>query len=98
MRNPLLDIMKAIGIFLVIIGHNIQGVGYHYIYSFHMPMFFIIAGYFYKERNIVQSVKHDFIRILIPYFVYLVMIAVLGYITRGISLGRVISDILKILW
>lgn len=59
-RNPYIDIVKAILILLVIIGHSIQyGSGANYIkkelffnnyifkfiYSFHMPLFIMISGY-----------------------------------------------------
>ena len=59
-RNPYLDILKAVTIILVIIGHAIQyGSGLEYltygaflynkvfifIYSFHMPLFMLISGY-----------------------------------------------------
>ena len=60
-RNEFLDIIKGITIFLVILGHCIEnGVGikfiekkiflndfvYKFIYSFHMPLFALISGYF----------------------------------------------------
>ena len=66
-RNPYLDIVKAILIILVIIGHSIQyGSGTNYIvkqtffdnyifkliYSFHMPLFIMISGYLsYNSLN-----------------------------------------------
>ena len=98
MRNMALDIMKAIGILLVIIGHNTSGVGYHYIYSFHMPMFFIIAGYLWKERNIWQSLSHDLKRILLPYLTYFLVVAVGWYIFRGVSVFNIEQDFLKVIW
>ena len=66
-RNPYLDIIKAILILLVLIGHSIQyGSGENYlnkqlffnnylfkfIYSFHMPLFIMISGYLsYNSLN-----------------------------------------------
>lgn len=99
MRNQALDIMKAMGIFLVIIGHNISsGVPYHYIYSFHMPLFFIIAGYLWKERSVGQSLWHDFKRIMMPYITYLVLAALADCICNGVSIGRIEQDLLAIVW
>lgn len=52
-RVAFLDYAKAIGIILVVLGHviNTQGnilpsgkIVLQYIYSFHMPLFFIISG------------------------------------------------------
>ena len=50
MRDVRFDIMRGIGILLMMLGHiPIEGVAYKVIYSFHMPMFFILAGYFTKD-------------------------------------------------
>ena len=60
-RNEFLDIIKGITIFLVALGHcvvNGNGIKfiekelfwgdpiYKFIYSFHMPLFALISGYF----------------------------------------------------
>ena len=52
-RLDYIDAAKAIAIILVIIGHSnwlsaIPRVG-RMIYSFHMPLFFIISGFFWKS-------------------------------------------------
>lgn len=53
-RLTAFDIAKGIGIILVILGHSgITGV--RYIYSFHMPLFFIISGYFLSERGTTKD-------------------------------------------
>lgn len=70
-RNDIIDIMKGIGIIAVIIGHmgNVPSVPYrNFIFSFHMPLFFIIAGYFFKpNNNFKNKIKSDFSRLVIPY-------------------------------
>lgn len=46
-RIPWLDTLKAIGLFFVVVGHT-DGIGEGvraYIYSFHIPLFFFMAGY-----------------------------------------------------
>lgn len=51
-RIAWVDIAKGIGIVLVLIGHISQNKNLHYfIYSFHMPLFFIISGYLYSEKE-----------------------------------------------
>lgn len=46
MRLTFIDIAKFGGIFLVIIGHLPTTANIHtYIYSFHMPLFFILSVY-----------------------------------------------------
>ena len=63
-RFNYLDITKAIGIILVIIGHiNYTGYNYQikkYLYAFHMPLFFIIIGileYYKKEKSSKENIK-----------------------------------------
>ena len=42
------DLIKGIAIFLVILGHsNISGFLYRFIFSFHMPLFMLVSGYFF---------------------------------------------------
>ena len=49
-RIEYLDIAKGIGILLVVLGHNdfevISLFMQRLIYSFHMPLFFFLSGYF----------------------------------------------------
>lgn len=72
-RNIYLDVIKGIGIFLVVLAHvsrhSITGV----IYSFHMPLFFIISGYIYGKYNKIEScrlfIQRKISSLLVPYFV-----------------------------
>ncbi len=68
-RIEWIDIAKGIGIILVVIGHVSQNEFLNYfIYSFHMPLFFILSGYLYKEKE--HFVKKKAKSILIPYFIF----------------------------
>ncbi|MBQ7276495.1 MAG: hypothetical protein IJS58_04510 [Bacilli bacterium] len=51
-RNIGMDIAEGIGILLMILGHVhiSELVINHLIYAFHMPLFFIISGFFIKLR------------------------------------------------
>lgn len=69
------DIMKFVGIVLVIIGH-MTDVGRNVIFSFHMPLFFILAGYFYHERCLDESVRKDVKHLVYPYWLTSVFIIV----------------------
>lgn len=60
------DIAKAIAIFLVVVGHSSPPATiYALIFSFHMPFFFMMSGYFYKFRD--ANLKNDLIRLICPY-------------------------------
>lgn len=63
-RNLYLDILKGIAVFLVVLGHCLPfddatyGVNplHKLIYSFHMPLFAIISGYFFTSS--LRNYKH----------------------------------------
>ena len=73
-RNSQIDTLKGIGILLVVLGHNWitleeKGTLFQLIYSFHMPLFFIISGVFTKEKeNLLSFTKNKIDSILKPYF------------------------------
>lgn len=53
MRNTTISILKGIGILLMVFGHSFnQGYINDLIYSFHMPLFFIASGFFFKLNNV----------------------------------------------
>lgn len=71
-RNQTIDIMKGVGILAVIAGHALpsNSMGNQVIHSFHMPLFFIVAGYFYKPNaHYCDKFINDSRRLLIPYLV-----------------------------
>ena len=70
-----IDIAKFIAIFLVVYAHFIGSYAQNrtltdFIYLFHMPVFFIICGYLYHQKNRKNELKKIFWRLLIPYFIY----------------------------
>ena len=66
-----IDNLKAIGILAVILGHITSPFG-TFIFSWHMPLFFILAGFFIKyEMSIKEFIIKEFKRLMMPYFVIL---------------------------
>ena len=55
-RVVLYDIIKGIGIMLMVLGHTCGQPLYNWIYSFHMPLFFIVSGLFFSPTNF--SLRH----------------------------------------
>ncbi len=70
-RVDYIDLFRTLGIFLMIMGH----VGFgdlfgKWIHAFHMPMFFIVSGYFYKEERPLALIKKRSKTVLLPYIVF----------------------------
>lgn len=67
-RIPWLDVLKGIGIILVAVGHIYSNkIVFDWIYSFHMPLFFITGGLVYREKTISEDIKRRVWNIVIPY-------------------------------
>ena len=83
-RLRALDIAKGIAIILVVIGHAVPDATTHMgiqseglailnrlIYSFHMPLFFLISGYFVntlaENQSRVSAIWKKFQRLMVPY-------------------------------
>lgn len=52
------DISKGIGILLVVFAHlQIPGVVLKFVFSFHMPLFVLISGYFFRPEKLSANIK-----------------------------------------
>ena len=69
-RLDWLDIAKGIAILLVIVGHTVNNPSIirQVIFSFHMPLFFILAGYTFRIKPWGELLKTSAMRLLVPYF------------------------------
>ena len=68
-RLSWLDVLKGIGIVLVATGHIYSDrTVFNWLYSFHMPLFFLAAGWVYKEKPILTDIKRRIQTIVVPYF------------------------------
>lgn len=107
-RDITFDIMKGIGILLVILCH-LLGWNHPYlarfIQSFHMPLFFIVAGYFsksYIDRDTAKNnVKSFFFRLYPPLAVTQLLIvawALLMAVAKSEGWDSVVRESLSLLW
>ena len=70
-RLTALDSLRGFGILLVVLGHVSRSAGLvSWIFSFHMPLFFIISGMLFHERQFLDSFKKKVARLLIPYLFF----------------------------
>lgn len=74
MRNPVFDIMKFVAIMAMIVGHCVHDWRRPLIYIWHMPLFFIVSGYFFKPQPIFSGIKRHSQRLLIPYLISAVIL------------------------
>jgi len=68
-RKEWIDAARGLSIFLVVYGHNFPFCE-PYIYSFHVPLFFFIAGMFHPSKVTTEVVKRRAKMILAPYFIW----------------------------
>lgn len=68
-RLSWLDVLKGIEIILVAIGDIYSNhTVFNLLYSFHMPLFFLAAGWIYKEKIFLTDLKRRIQTIIISYF------------------------------
>lgn len=88
-RVEWIDVTKGIGIICVILGHlGVEKID-RVVYTFHMPLFFIISGYLLRvDTSWKNFIKQKSKRLLLPY-----------YISGGIICALVFfADILRGMW
>lgn len=54
-RLEFVDYAKGIGIILVVLGHTRFPYARNIIYSFHMPLFFMLSGYLFQDKKLEVS-------------------------------------------
>jgi fucose 4-O-acetylase-like acetyltransferase len=94
-------ILSALAIVMIVAGHagyNILTVGELFpYYSFHVPLFMFISGYFYRrqeEEYPLVYLKKKVKKLLVPYFIWNLVYGLLAWALRvwgGFSLGEAIT-------
>lgn len=102
-RIEYIDIARGIGILLVVLAHNdfgfISQYGYEVIYSFHMPLFFFLSGYFIKtDISFFEFFKKRFHSLLKPFLFTIFLIYFLNVSFEKMAFGTAIRRIVKSLY
>lgn len=101
-RIEYLDIARGIGILLVVLGHNdfgaISPFFHRVIYSFHIPLFFFLSGYFINTSvSFFDYFRKRFHSILKPYLftIFLIYFASVSFEKMGFqtALGRIVKSL-----
>ena len=102
-RISVIDVAKGIGIVLVIIGHTLPSDNLIriFVYTFHMPLFFILAGMVMKVSRDKKSILEDFFeerKLIGDYCFYSILFIIFDvivrfFVQREISLNELIWGI-----
>lgn len=95
-RIEWIDAIKGLGIILVILGHmTIPQIARLFIFSFHMPLFFFVSGWLFKNNFTKAWCLKKCDSLLIPYALYgIITIAVLHF-AAGVPLNLLLERFLK---
>ena len=95
-RDKSFDIAKGIGMLAVILGHLSLPVWLSkFIFSFHMPLFFLINGYFFKPESIETFTKKKLRTLIFPYILTCLMVmlsSVFWNVLRQMSIPEIMAD------
>lgn len=103
-----INFARGIGVCLVILGHSFPDAQlntygnsfilkyiFEVIYSFHMPLFFMLSGFVsYKLMSLTQikdkvkATKNKFLRLMIPYFVISIPSLILKYTFSNLAYNK----------
>lgn len=99
--NASFGILSALAIIMIVAGHadyNILTVGELFpYYSFHVPLFMFISGYFYRpqeEDTPLAYLKKKVRRLLVPYFIWNLVYGLIAWALRtwgGFTLGEPVT-------
>lgn len=89
-----IDIAKGIGILMVIVGHcgSLPSILSRFIFSVHMPLFFILSGYFYVPRPEIGErlfIKKNAKNLLLPYAMTCVFVIALRVLRTILAQGDI---------
>ncbi|WP_421672468.1 acyltransferase family protein [Raoultella terrigena] len=100
-RFDWVDTLKGIGIILVVAGHIFGSYISGFIYLFHMPLFFFLAGYLYSPKPLKQYLKNKSSNLLIPYSKYLLFFTATSttyMILNHDSISMILKSVIKSLY
>lgn len=97
-RQYWIDYAKCIAILAVVLGHTYSfGNPIHaFVYSFHIPLFFVISGYLTKaEKPKIAKLAN---RLMLPYVLICLLTYLLAAVKGGLSRGQFVRLTLACIW
>uniref|UniRef100_UPI0028BD4954 acyltransferase family protein n=1 Tax=Sphingobium sp. TaxID=1912891 RepID=UPI0028BD4954 len=102
-RLEWIDVARGIGIIAVVIGHVWpRGALRDAMYSFHMPLFFLLSGLLSRPQPVAQFTLRQLASQMRPYAAFLILLIIVDQIIETLKGGRPIfhswpQDVLPIL-
>lgn len=102
-RLDWIDTMKFLGIFAIYLGHFYQASGklYPFVFMYHVPLFFFIAGFFSSLTNYnfkLTFIVKKFKRLMIPYFIFAITNLALAAVNKGYNIDTIFNSICEIIY
>lgn len=116
-RSDWVDYAKALGIILVVYGHVAKGLSSagieaqfksfetitSIIYSFHMPLFFFVSGFFFynslKKRGGTKLILRKLDTVVYPYLIWSIFQGIIEVFLSNYTSGDVtFSEVFSLLW
>lgn len=99
-RIAWIDVAKGIVIMFMVIGHSsLPPIISDWIYSFHMPFFFIISGVTTRwEIPLFKFLKNKAIKLMLPFFIYSILNILLFPFYGKISLWEYFDSVMRNGW
>jgi|GEM_PF-2868117 len=98
-RIKYMDMAKAIAFIFVVLGHTYyQKPGYieRLAFAFHMPLFFIVSGYFFNQKGITKSFLQKSAKgLLLPYVYTAIVIIIINLIIDAVNSVNVVPNIIR---
>ena len=103
MRLSWVDTLRFLGIFAVYIGHfgTLAGRSYPYVFSYHVSLFFFASGFFAipsKETDLRSYVKKSIITVIVPYFIFNIIILAVWGIAYDLSAEQLMPYVISVIF
>jgi len=96
-RLEFVDALKGFAILLMIWGHviqefdsrlNVPNFFYGFIYSFHMPLFFLISGFFFRSSlrlKFTEFLYKKGMQLIYPWFLWCILLGIYQFVTHRLD-------------
>lgn len=96
-RLEWIDIARGISIIMIIVGHSLYLYTFSFfakvIFAVHVPIFFVLSGYLYKQKRVDNIIKNGLATLILPYVFTASIVIVLTFVSNQINFHGWINPI-----